>query len=864
MSTGRILSTGLNGVFAVFNELSYELADVRNALRSLEKRVDTVERLALADSSHSVDRITAPAQQVDPIVMPVRSTESCVTPVSASIVMPEFQSEPNVVPAQQADSIVTVQQRSGSLDVELPITSDTAEHSARNSNASGEGLEVFVGRNLNKLGISFLVIGCALALVYQFQYFAPVLKILSGLICGALLIWGGEKFEKNNAKMAWYGRALIGGGWALSYFSIYAAHYFDSVRIIENAIADVALLFAVASGAIFHSLKYKSETITGITLTLAFATICLSPATSFTVLVCTILVAALVGLCSKMNWFNLFVYGECVFYAVYLGFILPQITQGQNAFLGLSPSDGNFFTAIGCSIFCWMAMNVVIFTSKDLGGADRSRLVFASLINGAAFVPVVLNLMSGAHEGMKFGFLLATGIGYLISTIGASKSATDGALSCNRILGLSLVTMAVPLKLTGDYMAAFFSLEIPVLVWAGLRYQMPSIRIFAWILACFAASSTAGALVSGLMYFTSCGLTRLVAATIAFIAYGVTATLYEVDRRKDGLKDRLAFHFYYSLCAGIAVLMIADFRSYTAELTGFIAGSILTVLMGFKLSDKTLRIAGEIALFLGLPLLVPNSQHVDQQVIIIFTICSLMYVMTVRRRVEGENTFVQVMYQGAMASGIAVLFSQWFSYFTLESMLALETLAIFFYGFIKREKSIRIVAFLASTFLALKFLQVDVDSVTTIQLFAQTVSMPLLYGVICAGTLLTTSMMYLSNRFSSFGGENAIVGFYSHFALTAIVVAALTQTQVPTHWLSLALTIEGVFVLALGFRYRMKVLRVSGLLLLGLVIARLLFIELASVDTIYRILSFIGAGVVLLVASLAYAKMSNETAITRS
>ncbi|CAN5269075.1 hypothetical protein BH10CYA1_BH10CYA1_36560 [soil metagenome] len=822
----------------MFNELSYELADVRTALRFLEKRVDTVERLALADSAcRAADAVPIrPSPTTDDFIPSLMSVEQ--TCLRAPIKL-----------AQNRGSVATT-----------PEQMNDAENFLEESNSAREGLEVFVGRNLNKLGISFLVIGCALALVYQFQYFAPVLKIISGLIGGALLIWGGEKFEKNNAKMAWYGRALIGGGWALSYFSIFAAHHFDSVRIIESAAADFALLFAVASASVFHSLKYKSETITGITLTLALATICLSPATSFSVLACTILVAALVGLCSKMNWFNLFVYGECVFYAVYLRFILPQIMQGQNAFFGMNSADGNFFTGIACSVFCWMAMNVVIFTSKELAVGERNRLVLASLINCGAFVPAVLVLMANSHEEMRFGFLLATGIAYLISTMTASQSATSGPLSCNRILALSLVTMAVPLKLTGDWMSVFLSLEVPVLVWAGLQYEMPSVRIFAGILACLAAGSTAGAV----LFPAVTSLNSLLAAAIAFTAYGVSAALYEDHRSKGNLTDRLAFHFYYALCAGIAMATFGSSLIRTWITTGFIVGSMLTVFIGLKLSDKRLRVAGEIALFLGLPVFVMIMHATGRSLTICSTILGLVYLANERGKVEGSDRFTQVVYQGAVASMFAVLAAQWFSFFTLQSMFALEALAILVYGFIKREKSVMIVAFLASAFLALKFLILDITSIASMDLFGQTVSMPLLYGLVCATTLLTTSMMYLSKRLSSYSGDSAVGGFYSHFVLTALVVAALTQSQVPTHWLSLALTVQGVFVLTLGFKYRMKGLRVSGLLLLGLVIARLLFIELASVSTIYRIMSFIGAGVVLLVASLAYAKMSNETAITKS
>ncbi len=842
----------------MFNELSYELSDVRTALRALEKRVDTVERLALADTAHSDDSLS-------PVNRPSVSQ-------AGPVLLRSFYSTDDFIPlpaVAKVEVISNLEQTCDSNTIEfvqstgsVPTNVDQrnpSENFSEESKAVREGLEVFVGRNLNKLGISFLVIGCALALVYQFQYFTPVFKILSGLIGGALLIWGGEKFEKKDAKMAWYGRALIGGGWALSYFSTFAAHYFDSVRIIESAIADFALLFAVASGAIFHSLKYKSETITGITLTLAFATICLSPATSFSVLACTMLVAALVGLCFKMNWYNLFVYGECVFYAIYLGFILPQIMQGQNAFFGMNSADGNFFTATACSIFCWMAMNVVIFTSKELAVKDRNRLVFASLINCAAFVPAVWGLMSSSHPEMKFGFMLATGFAYLISTMTAGKSVAGGPLSCNRIIGLTLVTMAVPLQLTGDSLNVFLSLEIPLLVWAGLRYDMPSVRIFAGFLACLA-----GGCVIGPLWSQTLGCR--VAAVIACIAYGVTAAIYEDNRsnRDPNRKDRLAFHFYFALSIATALAMLIPSLNGTLISAGFVVACMLTVLIGLKLSDKTLRIAGEIAMLLALPVFVAVISAPGHSPIYFLTIPALLYLAYEHRKIEGSHTFSQVLYKGAAASIFATFLAQRFSYFTLETLLALEALAIFAYGFIMRDNSVKIVAFLACSLLSLKFLLMDINSVALMELFGQTVSMPLLYGVVCSATLLTTALMYLSNRFSSYSGESAVVGFYSHFALAAIVVAAMTQSQVPTHWLSLVLTVQGVSVLALGFKYRMKVLRVSGLLLLGLVIARLLFIELASVDTIYRIMSFICAGVVLLVASFAYARMSNETAITKS
>ena len=62
--------------------------------------------------------------------------------------------------------------------------------------------------------------------------------------------------------------------------------------------------------------------------------------------------------------------------------------------------------------------------------------------------------------------------------------------------------------------------------------------------------------------------------------------------------------------------------------------------------------------------------------------------------------------------------------------------------------------------------------------------------------------------------------------------------------------------MAAGFLLKDKVFRISGLSVFALLVLKILFVDLAGAETIYRILSFIVAGAILLVASLAYAKFS--------
>ena len=72
------------------------------------------------------------------------------------------------------------------------------------------------------------------------------------------------------------GRAVLGGGWALAYFTTYALHNVASVRLVESPAIGFMFLFIVAAAMVAHSLRYHSEITTGFAYLLAFATIGIS------------------------------------------------------------------------------------------------------------------------------------------------------------------------------------------------------------------------------------------------------------------------------------------------------------------------------------------------------------------------------------------------------------------------------------------------------------------------------------------------------------------------------------------------------------------------------------------------------------
>lgn len=94
----------------------------------------------------------------------------------------------------------------------------------------------------------------------------------------------------------------------------------------------------------------------------------------------------------------------------------------------------------------------------------------------------------------------------------------------------------------------------------------------------------------------------------------------------------------------------------------------------------------------------------------------------------------------------------------------------------------------------------------------------------------------------------------------SILLTALLRLEISRQWLSVAWAIEGLALVAVGFTLRDKVFRVAGLSVFGLLVLKILFVDLAGAETIYRILSFIVAGAILLLASFAYARFTGQRA----
>jgi hypothetical protein len=200
---------------------------------------------------------------------------------------------------------------------------------------AGEEWEAVVGASwLNKIGSLLLVTGIALFLGYSFTRLGPFGRVALGYALSFALLIGGVVLERRE-RYRFFARGLIGGGWAAVYYTTYAMHGLEAARVLDSAVVGSVALVVVAGGMIAHSLRYRSESLTGLTFVVGFFTLAISASSGFSLVASIPLVATLLVVAHRLGWSRMPVYGVIFAYATYLARIafMPHVEVSPSAYL---------------------------------------------------------------------------------------------------------------------------------------------------------------------------------------------------------------------------------------------------------------------------------------------------------------------------------------------------------------------------------------------------------------------------------------------------------------------------------------------------------------------------------------------------
>jgi len=608
-----------------------------------------------------------------------------------------------------------------------------------------ENLELKIGRYwLNRIGILSLVLGTAFFLVYSFQYLGPIAKLAMGYAVGAGLLILGLRLERK-AGIEWYGRGLMGGGWAVVYFTTYAMYHVPETKVLSSAPLDLALLLAVAAGAIRHALTYRSPAITMLAFLLAFLTTGISEVTYFTFISSVILIGSLVVIAARMRWHSLLLYGMAGSYVTHLAAVQRHVTVAG------SPAAPLFWLEASFLILYWLGYSIGVLAFDEREKPCKDALVTTTVLNGLAFAVLLLPRVAATYPGSSYLAFAAMGAAGLILAAVAAWRRLPSVSTAHVLLGLSFLTVAVPQRLTRRGTGFFWLAEVASLAWLGVLLDRWAYRIFA-----------------------------LALAYLAFL-WLVGAEAWDVER----------------------ISVLGRGVSWRWMIGGFAMACYLAAAAASRrLNRERYRWSLE-----------GQSFH-----LYCAAACLVLWILTA---ITGPRADVP---------------RTW----------ALEAGAVTVAGWILKDRGLRAfgaVWFAAPFVLVLGFL------------LGGSRSWDLSAAVVLLATLYAMGILYRREppppRLIL---ERHLSGTF--VAAASVVLTAVLWHDIERHWLSLAWALEGLALVAIGFRLPDKPYRMAGLGVFCMLLLKVLFVDLAAAQTIYRILSFAIAGAILLLASFGYAKFT--------
>ncbi|MEI8012284.1 MAG: DUF2339 domain-containing protein, partial [Candidatus Omnitrophota bacterium] len=351
-------------------------------------------------------------------------------------------------------------------------------------------MELDFGRHwLNKIGIAVLALGVAFLISYSFKYFGPFLKIAFGYVVGGTLFFVGFKLEAKE-KFLHYGRVLLGGAWAIIYFTTYAMYHFEASRIIASQGADVFLLALVVAGMMTHVMLHKSEGMASVVLCVAYLTLTIGQITTFTISSLLFLAILVLYLVYRFQWVKILSLGIVVTYAIHVVWLIPHLTSSFYGEIPFGISLDNYYDLMNFAFLsCYWSVFLIgvhlvrtidePVPAKILAAINFGNIVLYSVLS----YPLILKLFYAQRCVMVF----VAGVIYLVCALWMKKLGQEKIYISDMVAAVFAITLSIALRFLPTTTLLMWMIEIPFLLFMGITFKERIYRFFAYILSAIVA-----------------------------------------------------------------------------------------------------------------------------------------------------------------------------------------------------------------------------------------------------------------------------------------------------------------------------------------------------------------------------------------
>jgi len=552
------------------------------------------EKPAVPPVNQPVDKIheeEKPVASVPPADTPSAATppEPAKPPLSVLPPVPQHTEAPRVLPSARV--VVPHEAARVAAPTQFAsLRSSAPKPTAQQRMKSVFALEETLGTNwLNKIGIAILVLGVALFGIYELGQLGPLGKVGLSFIVSVTLLAGGIFLERRERYRV-LGHTLIGGGWALLFFTSYALNHVQAMRVLSSENADLILMLAVALAMVAHTLGYRSQLVTGLAFLLAYSTVSLSHDDVYSLASGVILAVGLVSIVIKMGWFELEVFGILASYLNHLYWLYRL--------LGSEGAHGHAFPEYHAStallLFYWLIFRVSYLIRKVKSPAGEHVSTAAALLNTLLLLGVMK--FQSVQPKLAFVALLVIGaIEFGFGQLPITKRRREAFIVLT-VLGASLMIAAVPFRYSGNNVAILWLIGAEALLIAGVTVREVVFRRLGLLAGLLVGLHL---IVVDFRQILSLRSTSEVLSLAAGVMFGLCAAVFYANALLVGQRWKLFFnespderllfgHSYLGGFAAVAAAWALCANDWTA--IAFAAIMLILAALGAKLKSFHLQV----------------------------------------------------------------------------------------------------------------------------------------------------------------------------------------------------------------------------------------------------------------------------------
>lgn len=328
------------------------------------------------------------------------------------------------------------------------------------------------GKLLNRIGAFALILGVGFFLKYAFDnnLISEPIRVLVGLLTGAGLLLGGARWQKKG--LAIFAQGLTGAGIAILYLSVYAS--FNYYHLVSQPVAFV-LMAGVTALTFFQALKYDSLAVALLGWAGGFLTpIMLSTGQANETGLFTYIALLDLGLLAivrkKDAWFIIEPLTLVATYLIYFVWYDEYYTTGA-LFLTV------FFLTIFWGLFFTLD---VLRLLKNTPTFQKLRQGVAGL-NASFYYSAMYGIIDSSHHEWMSAVTLLIGAVYFLTFFLVKQRQPDAGLALARyvLTAITLLVIATAIQFSGFITVTLWALEAVVIIWCGTKWNLRPVRLAA-------------------------------------------------------------------------------------------------------------------------------------------------------------------------------------------------------------------------------------------------------------------------------------------------------------------------------------------------------------------------------------------------